>query len=146
MSLKSPQDTTVRADVGYGAQRLEDAPRMDILIVDDSRAMRLIVKRTLRQAGYGDATVREAANGDEALAAVTDRCPDLVLSDWNMPGMNGLELLQAIKAQGLVLKFGFVTSEGTPEMRRRAADNGAAFLIAKPFNADVFAAKLAEVA
>jgi two-component system chemotaxis response regulator CheY len=109
---------------------------MKILIVDDSKAMRLIVMRQLRQAGYGDAKTFEAANGLEALAAVEEHQPDLVLSDWNMPEMNGYDFLKALRAKGDERPFGFITSEGTTEMRDLARDAGAAFLISKPFTTD----------
>ena len=56
--------------------------------------------------------------------------------------MNGLEFLQALKSDGNTTKFGFVTSEGTPEMVKTATDNGALFLISKPFTADTFKEKL----
>jgi two-component system chemotaxis response regulator CheY len=112
---------------------------MNVLIVDDSKAMRMIVSRTLRQAGFGDGTLREAADGAEALSAIEAEEPDLVLSDWNMPEMNGLELLQALRAQGCGVRFGFVTSESTTDMREQAISAGAEFLIAKPFTAEDFA-------
>ena len=118
---------------------------MKLLVVDDSKAMRLIVKRTLRQAGYGDATVKEAENGRMALEVIEDFSPDLILCDWNMPVMNGLELLHEIKARDLAIKFGFVTSEGTEAMRKMAAVAGALFLIHKPFTADEFRKKLGTV-
>lgn len=118
---------------------------MKILIVDDSKAMRMIVKRTLRQAGYEDNMIEEAENGVEALKSIQNTSPDLVLSDWNMPEMSGLELLQAIKQNGIAVKFGFVTSEGTPEMRERADSEGALFLITKPFTAESFQKVLAPV-
>jgi two-component system, chemotaxis family, chemotaxis protein CheY len=112
---------------------------MRILIVDDSRAMRMMVKRVLGQIGLRDATFEEAGNGAEALAAIRADPPDLVLSDWNMPEMSGLELLQALKADGLDMPFGFVTSETTAEMREQAILAGSRFLIAKPFTPDTFA-------
>ncbi|HEY9555716.1 MAG TPA: response regulator [Acidimicrobiales bacterium] len=111
----------------------------NILVVDDSRAMRMIVSRTLRQAGFGDGTLREAADGAEALAAIEAEQPDLVLSDWNMPNVNGIELLQALRAAGNEVRFGFITSESTTEMREQAIGAGAEFLLAKPFTADDFA-------
>lgn len=111
---------------------------MRIVVADDSRVMRQIVIRTLRQAGYASHEVVEAANGAEALNLVRDNAPDLVLSDWNMPEMTGIELLRALRAAGNDVPFGFVTSEGSPEMRETAADAGAMFLIAKPFDADTF--------
>lgn len=109
---------------------------MNVLIVDDSKAMRMIVSRTLRQAGYGDGTLREAADGVEAIAAIEADRPDLVLSDWNMPEMNGIELLRNLRAAGNDVRFGFITSESTTEMREQAIAAGAEFLIAKPFTAD----------
>jgi len=108
-----------------------------VVIADDSRVMRQIVIRTLRQAGY-EWEITEAADGAIALEVVTDEQPDLVLSDWNMPNMSGIELLRALRANGDDVPFGFVTSEGSPEMREQAADAGAMFLIAKPFTPESF--------
>ncbi|MGZ6737691.1 MAG: response regulator [Mycobacteriales bacterium] len=112
---------------------------MKILIVDDSKAMRMIVTRTLRQAGYGDHEFLEAENGVQGLELVGSAAPDLVLSDWNMPEMTGIEFLQALRAKGDTTRFGFVTSESTDAMRSLASESGALFLIAKPFTADTFA-------
>lgn len=110
---------------------------MKILIVDDSKAMRMIVKRTLRQAGYGENEFAEGVDGADGYAKVGEWQPDLVLCDWNMPNLTGLEFLQKLKADGNKVKFGFVTSEGTAEMRQTADENGALFLISKPFTADM---------
>lgn len=109
-----------------------------ILVVDDSKAMRLIVRRTLRQAGFGECEVEEASNGVEALAAIEKARPDLVLSDWNMPEMNGYELLTQLNARSIKVRLGFVTTESTPEMQAKANEAGASFLIAKPFTAEQF--------
>ena len=111
---------------------------MKILVTDDSRVMRQIVIRTLRQAGFDDHDIVQAEDGVECLAMVGSENPDLVLSDWNMPNMTGIECLEALRASGSQVKFGFVTSEGSPEMRAKAANAGALFLIAKPFNEDTF--------
>ena len=111
---------------------------MKVLIVDDSRAMRMIVRRTLRQAGFDGITVDEATNGKEGLAKVAEFGPDLVLSDWNMPEMTGIEFLQALRTQGNNVRFGMVTSEGSMEMRTQAQDLGALFLLTKPFGPDDF--------
>lgn len=115
---------------------------MKILIVDDSKAMRMIVKRTLRQAGYGDHEFTEAVNGAAAYDQVCEWKPDLVLSDWNMPEMNGLELLQKLKGEGNAVPFGFITSEGTAEMRKTAKTSGALFLVSKPFTAETIQSAL----
>jgi two-component system, chemotaxis family, chemotaxis protein CheY len=111
---------------------------MKILITDDSRVMRQIVTRTLRQAGYDGHDLVEASNGREALEVVAAEKPDVILSDWNMPEMSGLQFLQTLRAHGLSIPFGFVTSEGSEEMRTLASNSGATFLIAKPFTAEVF--------
>nr|WP_275585950.1 response regulator [Geodermatophilus sabuli] len=112
------------------------------MVADDSRVMRQIVIRTLRQAGYDDHDIVEAEDGRDAYDKVQAESPDLVLSDWNMPNMTGLECLQALRSAGSGVPFGFVTSEGSPEMREKAADAGALFLIAKPFTADTFSEHL----
>lgn len=109
-----------------------------ILVADDSRVMRQIVVRTLRQAGYGGHDIVEAENGREALTVAQTQSPDLILSDWNMPEMNGIDCLAALRASGNQTPFGFVTSEGSDDMRARAAAAGALFLIAKPFTPESF--------
>ncbi len=118
---------------------------MKVLIVDDSKAMRMIVVRTLRQAGWSGVEVREAGNGAEALASIRSETPDLVLCDWNMPEMNGIDLLTRLNSEGPKVRFGFVTSEGTDTMREQARQQGALFLIAKPFTAETFGTALTPV-
>jgi two-component system chemotaxis response regulator CheY len=118
---------------------------MKILVADDSRAMRMIVMRTLRQAGMGGHDIVEAEDGAQALELVGDFHPDLILSDWNMPNMNGIDLLHALRSRGDQTPFCFVTSEGSEEMREQAARGGALGLIAKPFTADSFTDVLASV-
>jgi two-component system, chemotaxis family, chemotaxis protein CheY len=111
---------------------------MKILIVDDSKAMRMIVRRQLNEIGLADADYFEATNGVEGMAAVKEHQPDLVLSDWNMPEMTGIEMLEALNAEGVEVKLGFVTSESQDSYKERAVEAGAMFLISKPFNADTF--------
>lgn len=109
-----------------------------VVVADDSKVMRQIVIRTLRQAGYGDWDVIEATNGAEALELALAQGPDLVLSDWNMPEMTGMDLLRKLNASGADIPLGFVTSEGSPQMRELAESEGALFLIAKPFTPESF--------
>ena len=111
---------------------------MKILIADDSRVMRQIVSRTLRQAGFGDHDLLEAADGRQAFDLTTAEAPDLVISDWNMPELTGVEVLRMLRANGNDVKFGFVTSECTPEMQQQAEAAGSAFFIVKPFTAERF--------
>lgn len=114
---------------------------MNILVVDDSKAMRMIVRRTLRLAGFRH-DLTEASGGTDALQLLKSGHFDLILSDWNMPDMNGLELLQKLRGEGNKIKFGFVTSESSVEMRTTAGNAGALFLITKPFTAENFRAVL----
>jgi two-component system chemotaxis response regulator CheY len=117
-----------------------------ILIVDDSKAMRMIVLRTLRQAGYDSHEIAQAEHGRDALNQLAaGLSPDLILCDWNMPEVNGIELLRQLRADGSTVPFGFVTSESTPAMREQATEAGAAFLIGKPFTPDTFSDTLKPV-
>lgn len=111
---------------------------MKVMIVDDSKSMRMIVKRTLKQAGFDDMEFEEAVDGTDALAKIDAYQPNLVLCDWNMPEMNGIDFLKAIRAAGNSVHFGFVTTESTAEMRAEAREAGAEFLVAKPFTAATF--------
>lgn len=113
-----------------------------VLVVDDSRVMRQIVIRTLRQAGYADWEIIEASDGQEALDLAMAEQPDLILSDWNMPNMTGIDLLRSLRARGSEIPLAFVTSEGSQEMRDQADAAGALFLVSKPFTAEAFRAAL----
>jgi two-component system chemotaxis response regulator CheY len=114
------------------------AANLKIMIVDDSTAMRMIVRKTLRLAGFEGHEFSEAEDGAKALAAIKSATPDIVLSDWNMPNMTGIELLENLTKDGIKVKFGFVTTEATTEMRQRATSAGASFLISKPFTPESF--------
>jgi two-component system, chemotaxis family, chemotaxis protein CheY len=115
---------------------------MRFLIVDDNKAMRLIIKRTLRQAGFEDVTVDEAVSGVDALESIQRSVPDLVLSDWNMPEMSGLDFLKKLRELNINVTFGFITSESTPDMQQLATSAGAQFFISKPFTAESLQAAL----
>ncbi len=109
---------------------------MDILLVDDSKTMRMLVQRALRRAGYRSLTIEEAENGRQALDKISVKRPRLVLSDWNMPEMSGLELLQGLRTANNSVPFGFLTSEASAEIKELALNNGAKFLITKPFETE----------
>ena len=106
------------------------------MIADDSTVMRHIVARTLRQAGLCGGEIVEAADGRQALGVALREDLDLVLVDWNMPEMTGIESLRAVRAAGCGVPFGFVTSECSEEVREEAIAAGAAFVITKPFTAE----------
>ena len=118
---------------------------MKVLIVDDSRVMRMMVRRTLRQAGLDKFDVQEAENGALGLAAVKANHPDLILSDWNMPEMSGIDFLRHVREAGITTAFGLVTSEGSAEARAEAMREGANFLIQKPFDVADFKAILQSI-
>jgi len=107
---------------------------MHVLIVDDSKIMRQIVRRALSQTGCAGWIFTEATNGEEALQLFHSKRPDLILSDWNMPKMDGIGLLRAIREIDSNLPFGFITAQCSIALRKNAANEGAHFLIAKPFS------------
>ena len=109
---------------------------MDILLVDDSKVMRSLVQRAIRSAGYRTLVVEEADNGVSALAKLSAAKPKLILSDWNMPEMSGIELLREVRLKEKKLPFGFITSESSKEIRDLARENGANFILAKPFTVE----------
>jgi two-component system, chemotaxis family, chemotaxis protein CheY len=115
-----------------------------VLIADDSRAMRRIIAAMLREAGFRKLTLLEAGDGAEALGKAVDEAPDVVISDWNMPNMTGIQFLQNLRQQGIAVPFGFVTTEVSPEMRELATESGAAFLIGKPFTPTDFVRALSD--
>ena len=115
---------------------------MKVLIVDDSAVMRKIVRRTLRQAGLGGHDFDEAENGKQALEMIGKESYEAILSDWNMPEMTGIELLEELNKAGKSIPFCFVTSEATAAMKQRASDAGAKGFVTKPFTDESMAAAL----
>jgi two-component system chemotaxis response regulator CheY len=109
------------------------------LIVDDSSVMRKIVERALRQAGLDDSlVVYEAASGSEALDVLKKSKVDIILSDINMPVMDGLEFLRQLKAQNLApgVPIIMITTESSEEHVKQAIQAGAVGYIRKPFTAE----------
>lgn len=106
---------------------------MDILLVDDSRTMRMIIQRAIRQAGFRGLAVGEAANGAQAMETLRTEQPKLILSDWNMPEMSGIDFLLKVRAAQNDVPFGFITSETSGGIKDLAMKSGATFLISKPF-------------
>ena len=109
-----------------------------ILIVDDSSVMRKIVERALRQAGLDSLVVHEASNGTEGLDLLRAKQVDLILSDINMPSMDGLEFLRQIRAQNLApgVPVVMITTESSEEHVKEAILAGAQGYIRKPFTAE----------
>ena len=109
---------------------------MDLLLVDDSKTMRLLIHRAVRQAGYRDLLVSEAENGASALEKVRSERPRLIISDWLMPEFSGMELLQKLRDMGDSTPFGFITSQASRRLESFALSHGARFMLVKPFNTE----------
>ena len=119
----------------------------DVLVVDDSAAIRKILLRVLRQTGMAIRTVHEAVDGQEALAVLGSKKIDLVLSDINMPKMDGLQLLASIKASEQLRQIPvvMVTAEGGEGKVGEAVKLGAAGYVRKPFSTEQIKEKLAGI-
>lgn len=104
-----------------------------ILAVDDSRSMRQAVSFTLRRAGY---TVIEAEDGRDALAKAVGQRVDLVLTDQNMPNMDGLTLIRELRARGDFQRVPILmlTTESSDEMKQKGRAAGATGWLVKPFD------------
>ncbi len=116
---------------------------MKAIVVDDSKAMRMILARSLRAFGF---EVEEAGDGRQALdklAAI--EVPDLALVDWNMPEMNGLDLVRAVRAEPRYapMRVMMVTTETEIAHVTQALESGADEYVMKPFTADAIRDKLA---
>ena len=120
-------------------------PHMKVLAVDDFPTMRRIVKTLLRQLGYTN--VSEAEDGQAALTKLQQEEFDLVLLDWNMPRMTGLELLKAIRADETLrhTPVVMITAEGRKEDVLDAVKAGVNNFIVKPFTAETLEEKLNKV-
>jgi two-component system chemotaxis response regulator CheY len=108
------------------------------LIVDDSSVMRKIIERSLRQAGLEEMIVVEAGNGNEGLEVLRSRKVDLILSDINMPLMDGLEFLRRLRGESLApnVPVVMITTESSEEHVKEAILSGAQGYIRKPFTPD----------
>lgn len=120
---------------------------LDIMIVDDSAAIRKILHRVLLQAEVPLGTVIEAGDGQEALSKLQSATVGLILSDINMPNMDGLQLLSALKAndQTKNVPVIMVTTEGSSSRVMEAVNLGAAGYVRKPFTAEQIKEKLAGI-
>ncbi|MES2771845.1 MAG: chemotaxis response regulator CheY [Pseudomonadota bacterium] len=120
-------------------------PKMKILVVDDFSTMRRIVRNLLKELGFSN--VDEAEDGAVALQKLNNGGFEFVVTDWNMPNMDGLALLQAIRATPALkhLPVLMVTAEAKKENIIAAAQAGASGYIVKPFTAVTLAEKLQKI-
>ncbi len=116
----------------------------DVLVVDDSAAIRKILQRVLRQTGMAIGAIHEAGDGEEALAVIEQHPVNLVLTDINMPKMDGLQLLASLKAspQWRNVPVFIITTEGGEKKVSEAVKLGAIGYVRKPFTADQIKEKL----
>jgi len=121
---------------------MENKEQIVLLVVDDFEVIRKSIRDLLRSAGYE--SVREAENGRKALAILKSTKVDIVISDWDMPEMNGLDLLKAVRSDQLFERLPFIIISGTarPEEMSKAIRAGADEYIEKPFQADTLVEKV----
>ena len=105
----------------------------NVLIVDDSSTMRKIVTRSLRQAGFVLDEIFEAGDGIEGLSALNSNKVDLILSDINMPNMDGIEFVKSVRGTGCKVPIVMITTEGGEDVIGEALGSGANGSIRKPF-------------
>jgi DNA-binding response OmpR family regulator len=110
---------------------------MNCLIVDDSRAMRQLIRRALRQVGI-HATVHEANSAEEALSLHQQFPVDLLITDWVMPRTDGLQLIHALRAQGFRGRILVCTSRSGASDRETMGRAGVDAYLTKPFNEETF--------
>ncbi|MCK4623119.1 MAG: response regulator [Desulfuromonadales bacterium] len=110
-----------------------------IIIADDSATARMFIKRCLQIIGLGDAEIVEAEHGKEALAAAKEQCPDILLTDLNMPVMDGETLLKWVKASPKLCELPviIITSAGNPAKEAQLLELGARQVINKPVSPPV---------
>ncbi|HLU62751.1 MAG TPA: chemotaxis response regulator CheY [Gammaproteobacteria bacterium] len=119
--------------------------KMKILVVDDFSTMRRIIKNLLADLGFSNVT--EADDGSTALVAMKQETFDFVITDWNMPGVPGLELLRAIRAdeKTKTLPVLMVTAEAKREQIIEAVKSGVSGYIVKPFTANTLQEKIEKI-
>ncbi|PWB39876.1 MAG: chemotaxis protein CheY [Rhodocyclales bacterium] len=119
--------------------------KMKFLVVDDFSTMRRIVRNLLKELGF--LNVDEAEDGAIALGKLTSEAFDFVVTDWNMPNMDGLTLLQQIRANPQLkhLPVLMITAEAKKENIVAAAQSGASGYIVKPFTAATLSEKLSKI-
>lgn len=124
---------------------MSDRKNMKFLVVDDFSTMRRIVRNLLKELGYNNA--EEAEDGAQALSMLKNGNFDMVVSDWNMPVMDGLTLLQNIRADARLAKLPvlMVTAEAKKENIIAAAQAGASGYVVKPFTAGTLEDKLNKI-
>ena len=120
---------------------------MKILVVDDFSTMRRIVRNLLVELGFSGALIQEADDGESALTMLRAQSFDLVVTDWNMPNMTGIDLLRAIRAEATLkgMPVLMVTAENNRDQIIAAAQAGVNGYVVKPFTAVTLKEKLTKI-
>ncbi len=120
---------------------------MKILVVDDFSTMRRIVRNLLVELGFSGTLIQEADDGENALVMLKSQPFDMVVTDWNMPNMTGIDLLRAIRAEAALkgLPVLMVTAENNRDQIIAAAQAGVNGYIVKPFTAATLQEKLSKI-
>ncbi|WP_199096926.1 chemotaxis response regulator CheY [Dyella sp. ASV21] len=120
---------------------------MKILVVDDFSTMRRIVRNLLVELGFSNGLIQEADDGESALTLLRSTPFDMVVTDWNMPNMTGIDLLRAIRAEPTLKSIPvlMVTAENNREQIIAAAQAGVNGYIVKPFTAATLQEKLGKI-
>jgi two-component system chemotaxis response regulator CheY len=141
--MNYPGECETGTSVVNGEPRVKETNRMRALVIDDSRAMRAILGKILKELGF---EVAEAGHGREGLERLgQSEIPDLVLVDWNMPEMDGLEFVRTVRANRAydAMQLMMVTTEAEVSAMVCALEAGANEYVMKPFTKDVIVEKLA---
>ncbi len=113
-----------------------EVPRLKVLIVDDDPAVVRLISTIVSAVGHDVST---AQDGDEALNAIRADCPDMVISDWDMPQMDGIELIKSMKEDSAYkgIPIIMLTTESDEEERERGLKTGASSYLTKPVSREV---------
>jgi two-component system chemotaxis response regulator CheY len=144
----SPGAAAAQAFAGgilFGEQEMPIDTNMRVLIVDDFPAMRKLIRNSLNEIGL--VKIVEAVNGEEAVGKLEREKIDLVISDWNMPVMNGLQLLVHVRTSEELkgLPFIMLTAEGMKDHVVQAIKAGVSNYVVKPFTTEILEAKLKQI-
>ena len=118
-----------------------------VLVVDDSLPMRSVIKKTIKASGFGDTEFFDASNGQEALAVLQNEWIDIVVTDYNMPEMNGIELIQEMKKDEVAstIPVLVITTESSQAKVLEFIEKGASGYIKKPFTPEAIKEQLIQI-
>lgn len=126
-------------------ERKFKADQLSVLIVDDFSTMRRIIKNMLKDMGFDYTKIDETSDGQDAYPKIIKSSYDIILTDWNMPNMDGLTLVKKLRSNHVDIPIIMITAEAKRENIIEAANAGASSYIIKPFSFETFCAKMNKV-